>query len=251
MRSRKLVITAAVVAVLLGGGQASATLTYQNPFHPAQCERAIAAAQSALSADARDARARAMLAQGLLCRGLTQDDPWALSAAVQSFEAQLRDDPGSFFTQLYVAEALRRRFPLSDAVPTAFARAVIVLSTADVGAARGELAAYVEQAGAEARRYREQFLPLLHTRLAALSAGEISTAQQLGELVTPPRGDRPLRSAARARCLGCGSGTVRPRSRFPVSRRASARNGPSGDHHRVVSLGARGPVPSRACGSVQ
>lgn len=162
---------------------ALASLSYANPFHPEQCDLAVAAAERALSDNQADARARQILAEGLLCRGLTQDDPWALEAAMRGFEERLSADASDFFAQLYLAEALRRRFPLSDDVPVAFERAIAVVAHADVGSAREELSIHLRGALGAVRLHREQFLPTLQRLQDQRGHGELSWGQ-LGAFVT-------------------------------------------------------------------
>jgi hypothetical protein len=130
-----------------------------------------------------DAQARELVAEGLLCRGIVRDDPWALAAAIGAFETLIAAHPGDFFAQLYRAEALRRRFPLADESEVAFERAREVLTTADVGAARPALEAHVRESLDAVRLYREQYSPMLKEREAALAQGTLSAAELI-ELLT-------------------------------------------------------------------
>lgn len=125
-----------------------------------------------------------MLAEGLLCRGLDTDDPWALQAALTALQARAAADAGDFFAHLYFAEAVQRRFPLSDAAVAAFERAAAVLATADVGAARAELGRHLRQAVDSLAARRRQFLPLLERRAAELAHGTVLPPGHLAELVT-------------------------------------------------------------------
>jgi hypothetical protein len=162
---------------------AFAALSYGSPFHPEQCELAVAAAERVLSSKPQEARAREILAEGLLCRGLEHDDPWALQAAIRGLEERLSDGPEDFFAQLYLAEALRRRFPLSDRVPAELDEAAALLAETDVGEAREELTTHVREALAAVASHRAQFLPLLERREAELERGTLSPSGA-GDLLT-------------------------------------------------------------------
>lgn len=192
-----------LLGILTGGAfplcptAALASLTYSNPFHPEQCAPAVRAARRALEAHPEDSRARSILAEGLLCLGLETDDPWALAAAIAAFQARISAGSSDFFDYLYLAEALRRRYPLADAVPTAFEHAAAQLTSADVGAARDELAAYLGTARQAVEAHRRQFLPLLERRAAQLELGTLTASRLLDLLVvlaqTGPAGvDRAL-----------------------------------------------------------
>ena len=192
-RLRWRVLTCVSVGLLCGGWvTARASLTYSNPFHPDQCEIALASGEQALVRNSQDARATEIVAEALLCRGLERDDPWALQAAIAAFRARLSSQPDDFFSQLYYAEALRRRFPLADETPVAFKRAHTTLATADVGAARAALNAYLIDALADVNSNREQFLPVLRARAASLEQGPLAPAQLIDLLTllaqTGPRG---------------------------------------------------------------
>lgn len=113
------------------------------------------------------------------------------------FEEQLSFRPNDFFAQLYEAEALRRRFPLSERVPRAFERAAATLATADVGEARASLASYLREELAAVASHRAQFLPLLERREAEAQRGTLSALGSTDLLVllgqTGPAGvDRAL-----------------------------------------------------------
>jgi hypothetical protein len=164
----------------LGGGQARASITYQNPFHPQQCDLAIAAARQAFNTDQNDRRSREVLAQGLLCRGL-RDDPWALDAAIRELERLLAEDDRDFFSRLYLAEAMRRRFPLSEEAVKAFVLASGTLPAADVGAARADLAAHIEGSLRALQAHGDQFRPRLERLLAQEAMGAL-TREQLPEI---------------------------------------------------------------------
>ncbi len=197
-RLRRRFLSGVFVVSLCGGATATwASLTYSNPFHPDQCEIALATGEQALARNPEDARARQIVAEALLCRGLERDDPWALDAALGAFQAQLSAHPDDFFAQLYAAEALRRRFPLADEAPIAFERAQAALATADVGAARTELGAHLRESLAALNAHRQQFLPLLRARTAALQHGSLAPGQVVDLLTllvqTGPTGiDRAL-----------------------------------------------------------
>ncbi len=184
-RLRRCLLSCLFVVGLWGGWVTAswASLTYSNPFHPDQCEIALATGERALARNPEDARARQLVAEALLCRGLERDDPWALDAAREEFLAQLSAHPGDFFAHLYAAEALRRRFPLADEAAGAFERARAALANADVGAARTELDAHLRESLAALKAHREQFLPLLRARTAALEHGSLASPQ-LVDLLT-------------------------------------------------------------------
>jgi hypothetical protein len=120
----------------------------------------------------------------LLCRGLERDDPWALEAALDAFRSQLSSAPNDFFAQLYVVEAMRRRYPLADETLAAFERAQATLAVADVGAARPALSAHLRETLAGLQAHRKQFLPLLRARTAALQKHVSLPAVQLIDLLT-------------------------------------------------------------------
>jgi hypothetical protein len=184
---------------------AAASLSYSNPFHPDQCDLAVKSAQRTLSGDRGDASARLILAEGLLCRGLTRDDPWALEDAIQGLEERLAIQPHDFFATLYHAEALKRRFPLADRTVRAFERAGEVLVDADVGDARPALEEHV---GASLRwlgSYRERNIPILRDRARKLAAGTLGSdeAGEFFALVTStgPDGVEWARGALDSYCL--------------------------------------------------
>jgi hypothetical protein len=158
--------------------------TYSNPFHPEQCELAVAAGRRWTARAGQHPAGAAVLAEGLLCRGLEADDPWALQAALTALQARDAEDGGDFFAHLYAAEAVRRRYPLSDAAVAAFERAAAVLATADVGAARAELDRHLRQAMESLQAHRRQFLPLLQRRAAELEQGVVLPPSHLVDLLT-------------------------------------------------------------------
>lgn len=181
--------TACLVLVCLAGGitSVSASLTYSNPFHPDQCETAVAVAERVLAHTPQDARAREILAEGLLCRGLVQDDPWALAAAIDAFRAQVSAHPDDFFPRLYVAAAMQRRFPLAEETLAAHRSVQTALTTADVGAGRERLRTHLEEAIRALEAQRRQFLPLLQERLAALERGPLAAPQLIDLLILLPQ----------------------------------------------------------------
>ena len=117
---------------------------FRSPFNPAQCQRAVAFGQHLIQRDPSSARARLILAEGHLCRGL-DDNPWALDEAISRLHEISVSDPTNFNVQLELAEALRKRFPLSEDTEQALLRARDLLRSADVGAARPALAQYLAQ----------------------------------------------------------------------------------------------------------
>jgi hypothetical protein len=184
------VIALVHVAAGFAGG---AAFSFRNPFNPQQCERAIGAGKQALAQDEPSSGARMLLAEGLLCRGL-EDDPWALDAAISLFRRTVAQEPSNFFAQLELADALRKRFPLSDEAWTALQRVEGMLPNADVGAARGELAEYVDENLAAMANSRARTLPLLPVERAALATGIISPSDMAAFLsqlaLTGPDGVR-------------------------------------------------------------
>jgi tetratricopeptide (TPR) repeat protein len=171
-----LVATALVLlSVLHFALAAEAAYSFRSPFHPQQCDHAVAAGQRLLQR-APTSEARVLLAEGLLCRGLDEDDPWALEEAIEMFRRVLADEPGSFFALLDLADALRGRFPLSEEARTAMIRVRDALGNADVGDARESLAEYIDDNLATFADQRRHALPLLQTWAAALAADSLSSA---------------------------------------------------------------------------
>jgi hypothetical protein len=118
--------------------------SYATPFHPTQSHAAIEAGCKALNRDPSSQRARMILAEGFLCVGL-QDDMWALDAAISLLGRIVAEEPSNLFARLDLADALRRRYPLSDAAHDALVMVDGRLDDADVGAARDQLRQYVRQ----------------------------------------------------------------------------------------------------------
>ena len=159
----------------------AASYSYATPFHPTQCRAAIGAGCKALERNPSDRRARLILAEGFLCAGL-QDDAWALDAAISRLERIIADEPANFFARLDLADAVRMRYPLSDAAHDTLAMADDLLDDADIGAAGPDLRRYVRQniRGLEAAR--------------SVASGSLTAA---GE--PSPIGAQPLSLAALAR----------------------------------------------------
>lgn len=105
-------------------------------------------------------RARLLLAQGYLCRGLG-DDPAALDAAIDQLGALVEADPTDANTQLDLAEAMRKRYPLSHEAESALERVQALLSHDSVGAAHDLLAAHVRDNLDAVRKARSRAAALL------------------------------------------------------------------------------------------
>jgi hypothetical protein len=116
-----------------------------------------------------------LLAEGLLCKGI-EDDPGALDAAVEMFRRILADEPFNFFVELELADALRKRFPLSDEAQTALHRARQLLDNADVGAVRSELTDYIDGNLGAVEQQRARALPILQEYETAYAQGSLSSA---------------------------------------------------------------------------
>jgi hypothetical protein len=160
----------------------------------------VEAARRVLADRHGDARARQILAEGLLCRGLERDDPWALAGAIRGFEERLAVDPGDFFAALYLAEALERRFPLADVTVRAFERAAAVLIDAEVGAARPALGKHLRSSLEWLREYRDRTFRLLRDRERELSEGSLPP-DRVGEFFTLVALTGPDRARWAARAL--------------------------------------------------
>jgi hypothetical protein len=117
-----------------------------------------------------------ILAEGLLCRGL-DDDPEALDAAAVLLRNVAAEEPANFFAQLELADALRKRFPLSDEAWSAARHALEMLGRADVGAARPDLTGYLTENLAAMDAQRRQAAPALARHAAGLAAGTLSPAE--------------------------------------------------------------------------
>lgn len=143
---------AACPAIFLSGGASAhaderappPSYSYASPFHPSQCHAAIDAGCKALSRDPSSRRSLMIVAEGLLCAGL-QEDLWALDAAIALLDRIVAEEPSNLFARLDLADALRLRYPLSDAAYDALAMVDARLDQADVGAARDGLRQYVRQ----------------------------------------------------------------------------------------------------------
>jgi len=175
-------LTLLLTAFLLWSNPCYSATGYPNPFTPEQCGIARAHAEQVLRSNPNDERAGSTRAEALLCEGL-QDDPGALDQAIDAFEQVLMDEPQNFFARLYLAEALRKRFFLSDDAAEAFTVARDALSQADVGAANAALDAYLARTLQELREQQLHFALVIHDLQAAVNAGAAS-AHQVGELLT-------------------------------------------------------------------
>ncbi len=164
-----------IAALSVAGPVAAQPSPFRSPFHPEQCERAISAGKHQLARNPGCSRARLQVAEGFLCKGL-EDDPDALDAAISMFRQIVADEPLNFFAELELADALRKRFPLSQEAQSELLRTRRALGAADVGAARQELAGYVDENFAATADLRLRMVPLIEERAAALAAGTILPA---------------------------------------------------------------------------
>jgi tetratricopeptide (TPR) repeat protein len=171
-----LLFAGAVASVVSPTSGLEPAYSFRSPFDPQQCERAIRAGKRALEQDEASSRAQALLADGLLCRGL-EDDPGALDAAAEMFRRIVAEEPSNFFAGLELADALRKRFPLSDEAESALRRAQRILPNADVGAAREDLTDYIEENLAAMAQQKASILPILRGRAEALASGSLSATE--------------------------------------------------------------------------
>lgn len=178
--ARRLLVAAGVVfCVGPSVSGAEPAYSFHSPFHPQQCDRAIDAGHRQLDRDPSDGTGRMLVAEGLLCRGL-EDDPGALDAAIGMLRQIAADQPAHFFAQLELADALRKRFPLSDDAQAALLRARDLLQTADVGAARQELTDYIDENLAAVAQHRAGALPFLEESAQRLATNTLSPAEMAG-----------------------------------------------------------------------
>ncbi|MFI5364029.1 MAG: hypothetical protein ACHQ4J_00245 [Candidatus Binatia bacterium] len=123
-----------------------------------------------------------ILAEGWLCKGL-DDNPAALDLAIDLLRQRVAEEPSNFFARLELADAIRKRYPLSGEAQSALRQAGGTLASADVGAAREELAQYVHENSAAIEQQRLHTLPLVESRLAELKAGTLSPADMAGLVI--------------------------------------------------------------------
>lgn len=100
------------VVASLALGQAQTAPHFRYPFHPDECVAAILEARRQLGMNPGSLRWQRVLAQGFLCMGL-KDDPVALDRAAAIFRAVLATAPEDIQAQVGLADALRKRAPLS------------------------------------------------------------------------------------------------------------------------------------------
>jgi hypothetical protein len=153
-------VAALLFSAVAAAGDGRAAYSFRSPFNPEECGRAIAAAHVELARRPSDSAARQLLGEGQLCEGL-QDDPGALDAAIQTLDAVAAAAPSDFFAQLDLADALRKRFPLSNETEAAMRKVRALAHTADLGAARGEILHYVRDNLAAVEEERARTLPVL------------------------------------------------------------------------------------------
>lgn len=174
---RRAAITAAV-ALWLGArssGAGEPAYSYRSPFPPSQCASAAVFASRRLIANPHDTRARLVGAEALLCAGL-DGDVVALERAIAALESLVAARPAGVFAALALADALRKRYPLSRAAVVMLERVGVLLASADVGAARADLGAYVAENLAAVEQSRQRTLPSLAVQLGELAGGSFSPA---------------------------------------------------------------------------
>lgn len=165
--------TSALLMVTWGAvGGPAAAVSFQNPFHADQCDRAIAYAMSRLGGS-QDARAEEILAEGLLCRGLAGDD-WALLEAIERFEVIVRRRPAAIHAWVSLAEARRRHASASlEALEaTIAARHRLDTHTGD-GASRA-LIRHLRENEMAMREQREALLGFLERMEPEAARGDLS-----------------------------------------------------------------------------
>lgn len=139
----------------------------------------MAEAHRRLERDPSDPSAKLLLGEAHLCAGL-DDDPWALDRAIEILHEVVRADSDDFFARLELADAVRKRYPFSDKAETLLLDCRELLGRAQVGAARSELARYIEQNLAAVRRA----LSRLHSRADSLrsAASLAESPSEVGNL---------------------------------------------------------------------
>jgi hypothetical protein len=110
--SHPLAVSCLWLLASLAQAQGQAAPAFRSPFHPDECVPAILEAQRQLGMNPGAGRWQRILAQGFLCMGL-KDDPVALDRAAAIFRAVLAKAPEDIPAQVGLADALRRRAPLS------------------------------------------------------------------------------------------------------------------------------------------
>jgi len=177
---RLVVLTALLVPAGVNAGPSE--LSYHNPFHPQQCGLAVRYAEKRLVVEPQAARARLVLAEGLLCRGLAGDVCSLDDAIVLLTEIAVKQ-PADFWARLDLAEAVRARFPASEESLSALKAAADALEQSDLGEASGTLARHIENSRAVVVAYRAWVLDrVAPKRSSALSGG--LPAEEMYEFVT-------------------------------------------------------------------
>jgi hypothetical protein len=220
----------ALLVLAASTAPAAEAYRFRNPFHPAQCDRAIAAGSSWLRRENPE-RARRVLAEGYLCRAL-RDDPWALHESIRLFRRIVRDDPADFFATLHLADALRRSYPLSEEAHAMLRRTRRMLAGgADVGAALPDLRAYLDEALAAMTGQRGRVLPELERLRGALRAAERGEARPDGVTRIADGGSRRSDDSS-----GVSASDLRAFLSQVVL------TGPAGTDEALATLQARGPA---------
>lgn len=173
------VAVAVVVAVLTCGAVAWAVHLPEAPFAAEQCGPALDYARKRLEADPNDARASGILAEALLCFG-AQGDVRALEQAVRRLGAIVDSNPDDFFAHLYFADALRRRYLLSDEAVDAARSARELLGSNEVGNSRRWLTRYLDEWISRLEEQRVQFARPLREGEARYRQGT-STPLEVGD----------------------------------------------------------------------
>lgn len=199
---RALALTGSIVVVSTLTTHASTEMStpvfsFNNPFHPQQCGKAIQFARLRLRQAPTAIDAQMLLAEGLLCSGLA-DDPTALDGAIRILKRIVRRAPTNFFAQLGLADALRKRFPLSDDALLSLARAQELSRQSDLGEGRQELMNYIRENRAAIDAYRSQHLPsLLRARMPSPIAWSDEDLGRIPSLMAQ-RGPQGQMAAVRA-----------------------------------------------------
>jgi hypothetical protein len=160
-RRRRFVVLAAVLLPLAlvtaetGAARVGADPEARSPFHPEQCEMAIAHGRRRVAASDTPS-ARLTVAEGFLCAGLAGDDPWALEEAIALLRDIVAASPDHLFARLELADALRARYPLSEEALGQYEDAKRLLEPPACGAACGELAEHIDASVRALGRKRER-----------------------------------------------------------------------------------------------
>ncbi len=179
-RTGPIVFIVALGATAHGAGEPA--YSFRNPFHPYQCEEALAFGRRQLQRDPSNARARLIVAEGYLCLGL-EGDPWALDTSIDLLQQIIAERPDNWFARVELADAIRKRFPLSEAALTALKELRTALPTAPiVDRERAALTEYFDENAAALEENRARLLPLVR-ELADTALSSARAAERAGILV--------------------------------------------------------------------